>query len=279
MARRKKSSASEEGGDDFMLMFTALMLILLAFFILLNTMAVIDEKKSRTAIGSLHHSFTSPFDGFLKQALESLHAIRSDSPGDQVIIEDLIDDLEEGARQQGLGMPGDIQALKGGFYPRLTVANHVFYYKGGTEITPRAFPLLDRIANAAEDLNSTVVIESHTSAGPVEDRRHRSHWELSAERAANLQRYLVEASGLTIDRVEAQGVADTRRPNDQAKDVIVITLRPLPPTGNEAGFKPTIEPGNEAPAGPAPKQAEQPDPAKQDNEAAKEPSQEEASDE
>lgn len=233
MARRKKQEAAPAPGGDFMMLFTALMLILLAFFILLKSMAVVDDRKAKTAIGSLHNSFTSPYDGFLKNALESLRAIRSDADGESVLIEDLIEDLEGSVQKQGLGVPGDVKVAKGGFYPRLTVANHVLYQHNGTEIAPRAFPVLDRISQAARDLNSRVVIESHTASGPVNDPRHRTRWELSAERAANLERYFTEATGLPSQQVEAEGVADARSLPGKAIDRVVITLQPLPPDPNQ----------------------------------------------
>jgi chemotaxis protein MotB len=228
MARRKKQAEAAAGGD-FMMLFTALMLILLAFFILLKSMAVVDDRKAKTAIGSLHNSFTSPYDGFLKNALESLRAIRSDADGESVLIEDLIEDLEGSVQKQGLGVPGDVKVAKGGFYPRLTVANHVLYQHNGTEIAPRAFPVLDRISQAARDLNSRVVIESHTATGPLDDPRHRTRWELSAERAANLERYFTEAAGLPSAQVEAEGVADARSLPGKASDRVIITLQPHPP--------------------------------------------------
>ena len=61
MARKKKNK--EEAGTDIGVVMTcSLFLIILTFFILLNSIAVIDDKRSRQAIGSLVHAFGS-FDG------------------------------------------------------------------------------------------------------------------------------------------------------------------------------------------------------------------------
>ena len=54
---KKKKETIEEGGGSFMMMFVTLSLILLAFFILLNSLAVLDAKKKRMALGSLLGSF------------------------------------------------------------------------------------------------------------------------------------------------------------------------------------------------------------------------------
>jgi chemotaxis protein MotB len=54
---KKKKNIDDDGADIGMVMTVSLFLILLTFFILLNSIAVIDEHRSRMAIGSLIGAF------------------------------------------------------------------------------------------------------------------------------------------------------------------------------------------------------------------------------
>ncbi|MBW2681247.1 MAG: flagellar motor protein MotB, partial [Deltaproteobacteria bacterium] len=57
MDKNKKKKIDDDGADIGMVMTVSLFLILLTFFILLNSIAVIDEHRSRMAIGSLIGAF------------------------------------------------------------------------------------------------------------------------------------------------------------------------------------------------------------------------------
>jgi len=57
MNKKKKKKIDDDGADIGMVMTVSLFLILLTFFILLNSIAVIDEHRSRVAIGSLIGAF------------------------------------------------------------------------------------------------------------------------------------------------------------------------------------------------------------------------------
>lgn len=225
MAKKKQRVEERDNSEaNFMMLFTSLMIIVLAFFILLNSMAVVDEEKRREAIGSLHQSFTSPYDGFLVGALESLRAIRSQSTNDQIVIDDLIKDIEELVESEGLGVPGEVEIEQSGLFPRLTIASGVLYPKGGIEVSPHAFPILDKIALAAKGLDCTISIESRTDSRPPESGRIPSNWERSATRAMQIQRYMMEAAEIPAHRIEAEGVAHLRA-DGKAENQVVITLR------------------------------------------------------
>ena len=57
MNQKKKKKIDDDGADIGIVMTVSLFLILLTFFILLNSIAVLDEHRSRVAIGSLIGAF------------------------------------------------------------------------------------------------------------------------------------------------------------------------------------------------------------------------------
>ncbi|MEL6181878.1 MAG: flagellar motor protein MotB, partial [Myxococcota bacterium] len=195
MARKKKKAEDDAPGDSFMQMFTALTVILLAFFILLTTMAVVDDNKRRVALGSVFGSFgIMPSGKMFDKEGDSLHnSSRVIEP--ITIFERIIQDIHVLLQDTKI----DAEEVKvefdlGGLYPRLKLSSAIFYTPGGAEIAPSTFPILDRLARAAEEMGGTLIIEGHTSSEPLPPHSiARGHWELSTLRAVRIQRYLIEA--------------------------------------------------------------------------------------
>lgn len=223
-----------------MLMFTALMIIVLAFFILLNTMAVVDDQKKRQAIGSLQGSFGTLSGGSTYDE-DGRNMDRSESlDEDTAVLESMLKDLKFIVEDKKLGDPSDIGLESGGMFPRLRIASDVLYGPGGTQISPRAFPILDRIAQARGNIDATMEIEGQTGPRPEKpEPGARSSWELSAHRAVNVQRYFVEATRIAPERVESRGVGEFR--SSKPEDRILIVFRTESP--NQRGREEEKAPG------------------------------------
>lgn len=227
MARKKRQPEPESGGDDFMLMFTALMIIVLAFFILLTTMAVIDDDKSRQALGSLRGSF-GILPGGLVFDNKGKVLERSNRLIDEItILERMIKDMVQIMSQRQLGSKGYIELDQGGVFPKLRISSQVLYPDSGVEISPRSFPVLDVLAQTARELDRVLVIEGHTGTkSPPSDSMAPSNWELSALRAVNVQRYLIEAAQMAPEDIVSEGLAQHRpRPDLAPYDEVVIVFR------------------------------------------------------
>ena len=57
MAKRSRGVENDSGSNVGLVMMLSLFLILLTFFILLNSIATMDERRTRVAIGSLMGAF------------------------------------------------------------------------------------------------------------------------------------------------------------------------------------------------------------------------------
>jgi chemotaxis protein MotB len=201
-----------------MMLFNSLMIILLAFFILLNALADIDESRKKEAIGSLQGAFGVLMGGNEAEQQASTMNRSESLTEDQEIIQSLLRDLRIVIRDKKLGDPQDVGLESGGLYPRLRLASHLLYRPGGIEITPKAFPILDLLAKAGARMNANIEVEGHT--GPREGRPAvgvKTGWEISAHRAVNVQRYFIEVTRISPEKVEALGVGEFRatRPEDQ----------------------------------------------------------------
>jgi len=223
--KKKKVQEDSSGGADFMTLFTALSVILLAFFILLTTMAVIDDSKKRKALGSLRGSFGILNGGMVFEKKGKYLERRKQIMEDITVLDRLVKDMEVIIQARQLGQEGDVEMEQGGVYPRLKIASSVLYPTGGTEISPKAFPVLDKIALAAMELDRTMVVEGHTGARPAgKNPALPTNWELSAFRAVNIQRYMLDAAKVPVNRVEAEGMGGHRPQNDKPADSRVVIV-------------------------------------------------------
>ncbi|GIG22632.1 OmpA/MotB protein [Cellulomonas chitinilytica] len=89
------------------------------------------------------------------------------------------------------------------------VADDVFFAPARAELTETAVRVLDIAAPMMVGLGENVSVEGHANNIPVSGR-YPTNWELSADRATQVLRHLVEADGMPGGRIMAVGFGDTR---------------------------------------------------------------------
>lgn len=92
------------------------------------------------------------------------------------------------------------------------------FASGAADLELGFVPVITRIGTVLEGLEGEVSITGHTDNVPVNTRRYRSNWDLSAARAASVAHELFTASGLAPNRVVVIGRADTRPIADNDSD-------------------------------------------------------------
>jgi chemotaxis protein MotB len=83
---------------------------------------------------------------------------------------------------------------------------------GSAELLPESVPVLDRVAQLITFMgitNYSVDVEGHTDDIPISTAQYPSNWELLAQRATNIVRFLA-SRGVKEDRLRAIGHASTR---------------------------------------------------------------------
>lgn len=115
---------------------------------------------------------------------------------------------------------------------------------GRAALRPEAKDFLDRLAKVFAANPGQIRIAGHTDSLPIYSAEYRSNWELSADRAAAIMRYLVEVHGLDPQRFVAVGcgpyhpIADNATPEGRRENrrvEIEITQEPNPAGAAEAG--------------------------------------------
>lgn len=89
------------------------------------------------------------------------------------------------------------------------VADDVFFSAASAELTEIATHVIDTVTPVLVGLPDEVSVEGHANVLPVSGR-YATNWELSADRATQVLRRMVEVGGLPGNRVGATGFGDAR---------------------------------------------------------------------
>ena len=87
---------------------------------------------------------------------------------------------------------------------------------GYAELQQEFLPILKLIADVLNQRDGHFVIAGHTDDIPIETRRFRSNWDLSAARAASVVHYFIQQGDVDPERMEIRALADNEPivPND-----------------------------------------------------------------
>lgn len=96
------------------------------------------------------------------------------------------------------------------------VADDVFFAPASAELTPVARKVLDVAGPMLRGVDEQISVEGHANVLPVSGR-YPTNWELSADRATQVLRHLVEKDRLPGKRIMAVGYGD-ERPLEKGRD-------------------------------------------------------------
>lgn len=189
-------------------MTISLFIILLAFFILLNSIAVPDEKKMHSAIGSLLENFGIDSGGYSvidgTGDKPDLPAFRSNLQGKL----GPIDFTDLYIADENFTQKIEIQTHPGGSMVR--IPSELLFEPDGTQIKASAFAFLNHLGNIMKKNNYPVEISSHLDNVPHLGDMGVSNRQLTAIRAMNLFSYFMDRSHVPPFRMTAVGWGDAR---------------------------------------------------------------------
>jgi chemotaxis protein MotB len=190
---KKKKKIDGEGADIGMVMTVSLFLILLTFFILLNSIAVIDEHRSRMAIGSLIGAF-----GGLPGGLSPLETGKSIMPPSAPMV------------KEELTWPGDIRVEKVKDKVIITINEKVLFSEDRLKFKPSILKVLDKLCDIINKGNYPVEIVGHTDDIQAGGKGYESNWEFSALMAIQLVKYFISKGSVSAKRLNPYGSGSFR---------------------------------------------------------------------
>jgi len=202
MGKRKKKNDDDSGADIGMVMTVSLFLILLTFFILLNSIAVIDDNRTRLAIGSLIGAF-----GGLPGGLSPMESGKSALPPTAPMIEEelSLEQLMSYVKRDLKGLGGDVKLETIGDQKKIIINEAGLFIGNEFKIKPSIQPLLDKLGQVINNGSFPVEIAGYTDNAIHLDKGYRSNWKMSTIMALKVLKYFVSQCGILPNRLTAYG--------------------------------------------------------------------------
>jgi chemotaxis protein MotB len=202
MAKRNKGGENNPGANVGLVMTLSLFLILLTFFILLNSIATMDERRTRVAIGSLMGAF-GIFKGGTSPLGTGDNTMSPFAP--KLVDTSNKDDLLSLLERKMIGeLKIELKEDKG----IITINEDILFDETTLKFKPSAKPLLDEVSGFINRGAYPLEIIGHTDNRPAEEKGYKSNWELSTLMAIQVLRYMVEKGRVSPGRVAAYGKGD-----------------------------------------------------------------------
>ena len=203
MGKRKKRKGDDDSAVDVGLVLTvSLFLIILTFFILLNSIAVIDDHRTRLAIGSLIGAF-----GGLPGGLSPMKSGKSVLPPSAPMIEEklTLEQLMSYVHRDDSGLSGEINIQSDKEGKKIIINESVLYNEKKHKIRSSIQPLLDKVGRIINQGDFPVEIAGYTDNVVNRKNGYRSNWELSTTMALSVLKYFVSDCNVLPKRLTAYG--------------------------------------------------------------------------
>jgi chemotaxis protein MotB len=237
-SRRTAAPEEEHANDErWLLTYADMITLLMVLFIVLFAISQVDQKKFEKFHDGLAQSFgdahvldggAGVLQGSTKQAISPDGSQAAQQALDQQAQAVLAGRREADAmakvqreisrRLAAEGLAGAVQFSRDSTGLVINVVtDSVLFELGSATLRPGGRRVLNAITPPLSSLPNRLVIEGHTDNLPISGGRYPSNWELSAERATTVLRYLL-TEHIRPSVVSAAGYADQRPlvPNDTA---------------------------------------------------------------
>ncbi len=218
-----------EGAPMWMATFADLVTLLMVFFILLFAMGTIEDQKWKMIKESLKSALGQDeipelgtregLDVIQDVVVEekTIHAV--DEVGAMVAkeVEDIASEVEEFVYKNKLSGQVEVSSDERGAI--ITLSDTVLFPAGRARMTSTGSKIIKEIFDVLKQFDYDVKIEGHTDNVAIKTEQFPSNWELSAGRAADVARMLVNA-GFPPNKLSIEGFAEYRPkvPNDSVKN-------------------------------------------------------------
>jgi chemotaxis protein MotB len=200
----RRRSAADNGNEIWFLTLSDLLLLLVIFFVLLFGLSWQQQQRSQPASVASGPAPPAPVAAPEARPVETLAP-----PPLSSLEEDLNESLGRAAAS-GVTLERRGPALV------LTFPERIVFDTGEARLKPEADPILAAVG-ALVQLRSELLMEihGHTDDRPIRSPRYPSNWELSADRAAQVARALIDR-GAAPQQISVKGFGEYQAlaPND-----------------------------------------------------------------
>lgn len=201
----KKCPECKAGAPEWMVTFSDMTTLLLTFFVLLLSMASLDQRKIKQALGSLQGALGVLESGQKsemgkEEILSRLDFVTKAKKSESKMLSGIRNYIE----QSNLSSTVSVVKTEKGISVR--IMDSVLFGPGGADVLDSAKPVLEKLAGIIKDSPYNVAVEGHTDDIPISTARYPSNWELSTARATSIAKYFISI-GVKPDTLSVSGYA------------------------------------------------------------------------
>lgn len=100
-----------------------------------------------------------------------------------------------------------LEPIENGF--RIRLLTDIVFPSGSSEPVVQQQPIIERIANAVQQVNATITVEGHSDSQPFQRKKQTTNQQLSLQRASTVARYF-RAAGVDNKKIHVTGVGDSQ---------------------------------------------------------------------
>ena len=210
--RQKQSIPADTGNEIWLLTLSDLLMLLLIFFVLLFGLILYQQSPAvAVAPPSLPANPAIPASSAETQAApqESIPG-PSQAEAASSLESDLVGMLTDNQVEQGVTVERRSHSIV------VTFPERIMFDSGLSQLKPSVRPLLEKVTVFILDHPEvSIEIHGHTDDRPISNQRYPSNWELSADRASQVAKALVQ-QGMHPQRLSIKGFGEyrPRYPND-----------------------------------------------------------------
>lgn len=227
MARRKRPSIQEvaENPDRWMVSYADFITLLFAFFVVMYAISSVNKGKYETFSESLDealfHGDKGQNEGQQIQVgkpvtvvqpieLPNLLTAEERQLSEEIMQEKRrLDDVsQEFQRALQPFIESDLVGIKKhDFWVELEMNSELLFASGKAELSSKALPVLQKVAEAVRDVPNVINVEGYTDNVPISTGFFPSNWDLSSARATSVVKELVK-NNIPPTRMSAVGYGE-----------------------------------------------------------------------
>lgn len=223
-----------EGAPAWMATFADMVTLLMCFFVLLFAMSSTQEESFKELIKSLKSALgvqqvpeAGTREGLTMQQIpiepqkKDQEAVDEAGGMVQKEIDEIVSDVRELIMFNQLGGMVSVEANETG--ATITISDVILFPPGDSTMSKEGLHIMAKIANVLSQFRYNIKIAGHTDNTPINTPKYPSNWELSADRACEVVRFLV-TQGINPAMMSAVGyseykpVATNDTPEGKAKN-------------------------------------------------------------
>ncbi len=222
---KKKPDEPAPGAPLWNVTYGDMVTLVLCFFVALFAFSSIDSKKYQEMQLSLRAAFGGE-GGVLTGSPSVFNAQIVPSP-----VEQMYQELKKAVEDTKWKGKAEVTITERGI--TISFKEKLFFNIGSASITSEAYPVLESVGRILKARRYPLRVEGHTCDLPIRSAQFPSNWELSALRAINVAKFLINRVEFEPERISVAGYgqyhplvpndSEENRARNRRVDIVIIT--------------------------------------------------------